>query len=202
MTMGFNLIKDTMEGGTYKFSTLDSSIATVDENTGVVTAQGIGATYIKVHNKENNIWAAVKVNVNGKQGNVQPKIVGGYNHFVALKANGTVWTWGYNANGELGLGDNQNRTEPTQVKAEITLEDGTTKEEEITDAIDVAAGANHTLILRKDGTVWATGYNNKGQLGNGTTTSSNRFHKVKLNSEGDYLENIEQKQQKTIHHTY
>ncbi len=46
MTMGFNLIKDTMEGGTYKFSTLDSSIATVDENTGVVTAQGIGATYI------------------------------------------------------------------------------------------------------------------------------------------------------------
>ena len=43
-------------------------------------------------------------------------------------------------------------------------EDGTTKEEEITDAIDVAAGANHTLILRKDGTVWATGYNNKGQF--------------------------------------
>ena len=81
MTMGFNLIKETMEGGTYKFSTLDSNIATVDENTGEVTAQGIGTTYIKVHNKENDIWAAVKVNVNGKQGNVQPKIVGGYNHF-------------------------------------------------------------------------------------------------------------------------
>ena len=192
MTMGFNLIKDTMEGGTYKFSTLDSSIATVDENTGVVTAQGIGATYIKVHNKENDIWAAVKVNVNGKQGNVQPKIVGGYNHFVALKANGTVWTWGYNANGELGLGDNQNRTEPTQVKAEITLEDGTTKEEEITDAIDVAAGANHTLILRKDGTVWATGYNNKGQLGDGTTKTTNKFHKVKGENGVGYLQNIVQ----------
>ena len=102
MTMGFNLIKDTIEGGTYKFSSLDKNVATVDENTGVVTAQGIGTTYIKVYNEENNVWSAVKVNVNGKEGSVQPKIAGGNYHFVSLKANGTVWTWGLNSNGQLG----------------------------------------------------------------------------------------------------
>ncbi len=58
--------------------------------------------------------------------------------------------------------------------------------------VDIAAGANHTMVLKKDGTVWETGYNSKGQLGDGTTTSSNTFHKVKLNGDGDYLENIVQ----------
>ena len=48
------------------------------------------------------------------------------------------------------------------------------------------------MVLKKDGTVWETGYNSKGQLGDGTTTSSNTFHKVKLNGDGDYLENIVQ----------
>ena len=192
MTMGFNLIKDNIEGGTYKFSTLDNNIATVDENTGVVTAQGVGTTYIKVHNEENNIWAAVKVNVNGKEGKVQPKIVGGYNHYIALKADGTVWTWGRNNYGQLGLGDTINRTEPEKIKAEKILEDGTTQEEEITDAIDVAAGVYHTLILRKDGTVWATGYNGYGQLGSGNTEKSTKFHQVKGENGIGYLQNIEQ----------
>jgi len=35
--------------------------------------------------------------------------------------------------------------------------------------IDIAAGTDHTLVLKADGTVWATGLNNYGQLGNGTT---------------------------------
>ena len=58
--------------------------------------------------------------------------------------------------------------------------------------IDIAAGIHHTLVLKSDGTVWATGYNNYGQLGDGTTVNSNSFHKVKLNNNGDYLENIVQ----------
>ncbi|MCK5897431.1 MAG: Ig-like domain-containing protein, partial [Cocleimonas sp.] len=38
--------------------------------------------------------------------------------------------------------------------------------------IAIAAGSNHVLALRKDGTVWSWGENNKGQLGNGTTKTS------------------------------
>ena len=50
----------------------------------------------------------------------------------------------------------------------------------------------HTLILRKDGTVWATGYNSKGQLGDGTTKTTNKFHKVKGPNGVGYLQNIVQ----------
>ena len=185
ITMGFNLIKDEITGGTFTYSTMDSEVATVDEN-GVVTATGIGNTFIKVYNKENNIWGAVKVNVNGAQGQVQPKVVGGYNHFIALKADRTVWTWGYNGYGQLGTGDNVNKVEPVQVKA---VNDNN-EQEEITDAIDIAGGYYYTLILREDGTVWASGQNNYGQLGNGTTVNSNLFYKVKLDDNGSYLENI------------
>ena len=163
-TLEFNLIRDDVPNSKYTYKSIDTNIATVDNN-GLVTAKAIGTTYVKITDESNNVSAAIKINITGEGDLTFAKVIGGHNHFIALKGNGEVYTWGYNANGELGLGDNQKRTEPTQVKAEITLEDGTTKEEEITDAIDVAAGANHTLILRKDGTVWATGYNNKGQLG-------------------------------------
>ena len=190
-TIGFNLIKENIEGSTYEFKTLDSEVATVDDQ-GTVTATGIGTTNIKVHDTTTDSWNAVKVNVNGSENKAQPKVVGGNCHYAALKGNGTVWTWGYNGNGQLGLGDTNARTEPTQAKAEKILEDGTKEEELITDAIDIAASYNHTIILRADGTVWSTGYNQYGELGTGDTEERKIFTQVKgPNGEG-ILENIVQ----------
>ena len=189
--IGFNLLRDEVEGSTYEFSTLDSEVATVAED-GTVTAEGIGTTYIKVHDTKTNIWNAVRVNVNGSENKAQPKVVGGNCHYAALKGNGTVWTWGYNGNGQLGVGDKNARTEPTQAKAEKILENGTKEEELITDAIDIAASYNHTIILRADGTVWSTGYNQYGELGTGDTEERKIFTQVKgPNGEG-ILENIVQ----------
>ena len=146
---------------------------------------------IKIKDVNNDLTSAVKINVNGEGNITTPKIVGGSRYFVALKGNGTVWSWGLNSNGQLGVGDTTNRTEPTEVKAEIE-EDGEVKEEEITDAVDIAVGYYHTLILRKDGTVWSAGYNHRGQLGDGTTTSTTLFHKVKGENGVGYLSNIVQ----------
>ena len=72
----------------------------------------------------------------------------------------------------------------------IKNEQGEDVQEKVENVIDVAAGNYHTLILKKDGTVWTTGLNNYGQLGNGTKTNSSSLSKVKLNEQGDYLENV------------
>ena len=54
--------------------------------------------------------------------------------------------------------------------------------EQIVPGIDVvvavAAGMSHSLLLRKDGSVWATGKNDHGQLGDGTMISKKVFVKV------------------------
>ena len=42
-------------------------------------------------------------------------VTGAYNSRLAFKTNGTLWTWGNNNNGELGLGDTVNRSSPVQV---------------------------------------------------------------------------------------
>ncbi|MCL2818317.1 MAG: hypothetical protein FWD41_01095, partial [Actinomycetia bacterium] len=82
---------------------------------------------------------------------------GGY-HSLALAADGTVWTWGYNAFGQLGLSDYSHRNVPTQVAAL----DGK-------DIVAIAGGDSFSLALSDDGRVWAWGENSQGQLGDGTT---------------------------------
>ena len=82
---------------------------------------------------------------------------GGYSHSVALRADGTVWTWGYNGFGQLGHGDTTQRPTPTLVAG-------------LTGVAAIAVGYYHTLGLKSDGTVSAWGYNGNGQLGLGDLT--------------------------------
>lgn len=86
------------------------------------------------------------------------KLAAGDGHTVALKNDGTVWSWGNNNSGKLGVGATTNCNTPTQV---INLNN----------IIAISAGTNHTVALRKDGTVWTWGENRFGQLGDGTTES-------------------------------
>ncbi len=84
-------------------------------------------------------------------------------HSAALRLDGTLWGWGENSSDQVGLGYSSPTVEtPTQV--------GTA-----TDWADVALGAYHGVAVRADGTLWAWGANNYGQLGDGhapTTASS------------------------------
>jgi len=84
-------------------------------------------------------------------------IAAGDSHSIALKDDGTVWTWGYNANGQLGDGTTTQRTSPVQVNG-------------LTNISAISGGSSHTVALKNDGTVWTWGYNFNGQLGDGTTT--------------------------------
>ena len=81
-------------------------------------------------------------------------------HSVALKKDGTLWAWGENSYGQLGLGDTIDRHSPTQVGSSH-------------DWAAIAPGAAdsyHTLALKQDGTLWAWGFNQFGQLGLGDTS--------------------------------
>ena len=90
-------------------------------------------------------------------------IAAGAHHTLALKNDGTVWAWGYNDNGQLGDGTTTNRLVPVQVK-------GAGGTGYLTGVKAIAAGNSHSLALKTDGTVWAWGNNNRGQIGDGTLT--------------------------------
>jgi alpha-tubulin suppressor-like RCC1 family protein len=96
-------------------------------------------------------------------------VAGGGAHAVALKPDGTVWTWGNNTDGQLGDGTATGRTTPVQV-----CEAGETAPcaNFLSNVIAVSAGVFHTMALKSDGTVWAWGDNAYGQLGNGSATDS------------------------------
>jgi len=73
-------------------------------------------------------------------------------HIQFLKTDGTLWTWGYNAVGQLGQGNTTTISSPTQVGSG-------------TDWASTVAGSNSTFAIKTDGTLWSWGYNVKGQLG-------------------------------------
>jgi len=77
----------------------------------------------------------------------------------AIKTDGTLWTWGGNPVGQLGDGTTTARSTPG-----TTAGGGTNWKQ-------VACGYGHTAAIKTDGTLWTWGKNNRGQLGDGTTTN-------------------------------
>jgi YD repeat-containing protein len=89
-------------------------------------------------------------------------IAAGSLHNLALQRGGSVWSWGGNFAGELGLGDRCTDATPA------SCFHGTPhRVEGLGDVVAIAAGGLHSLALRAGGTVWAWGSNRNGQVGNG-----------------------------------
>ena len=79
---------------------------------------------------------------------------------MAIRSDGTIFTWGRNDSGELGIGFfGGNSTVPVQVN--------------LLNVKAVSGGGEHSLALTCDGKIFAWGDNSSGQLGNGTIINSN-----------------------------
>src|SRR3989344_3820945 len=83
-------------------------------------------------------------------------VAGGYIHSLATKTDGTLWGWGMNNFGQLGLGDYIDRSSPVQVGTLATWS-------------TVTAGKYHSLATKTDGTLWIWGRNIENHLGLGDT---------------------------------
>ncbi len=86
-------------------------------------------------------------------------------HSLAIKSDGTLLSWGYNYFGQLGDGANINRFAGDP---EI---DRHTPVTVMTGVATITAGDTHTMILKTDGTLLTCGWNNSGELGDGTSIS-------------------------------
>ena len=91
----------------------------------------------------------------------------GGGHGCATRKDGGLWCWGYNHEGELGIGTTVNVARPHQVTSPAS-----------TGWTGVTAGPNHTCATRSDTTLWCWGYNGSGQLGIGSTTTEDTPQQV------------------------
>jgi alpha-tubulin suppressor-like RCC1 family protein len=86
------------------------------------------------------------------------QVAAGLGSSYALKSDGTVWAWGNNVSGKLGLGTTTNERVPVRIATLFGI-------------VRISASRTHVVALKSDGTVWAWGSNISGQLGDGTTTN-------------------------------
>jgi len=83
-------------------------------------------------------------------------------HAAAVKTDGTLWTWGLNSDGQLGIntaGTGTHKSSPVQ-----TVAAGTNWKQ-------VACGYYFTSAIKTDGTLWTWGFGGEGQIGDNTVIS-------------------------------
>lgn len=117
---------------------------------GLGTSRQLGVTTTTTGNRSSPTQVGVTSN--------WTQISAGGSHSMAVASNGTLWTWGANNNGQLGLRDTATRSSPVQV--------GTRS-----DWTQVSANGDFSLAIRSDKTLWVWGANGANTLGLGVTTN-------------------------------
>lgn len=101
----------------------------------------------------------------------------GFFRVIGIKNDNTLWGWGNNEGGSLGLSAN---TSEVNTPTQIGLDNDWSK---------ISCGLFHTLALKSNGTIWACGYNNVGQLGNGNSgTGTYSDALIQVGSDNDWME--------------
>jgi len=112
-------------------------------------------------------------------------------HTAAVKADGTLWAWGMNTWGQLGDGSNIDKNTPTRIGTDsnwLTAAVGGSSYNWLHTHITVLVTNSHTAAVKTDGTLWAWGSNNSGQLGDGTNIAKNTPTKIGTDSDWAWVE--------------
>jgi hypothetical protein len=100
------------------------------------------------------------------------RVAGSHSDALALKTDGSLWGWGWNGFGAATQARSKERvTKPTRIGTD-------------TNWTQIAAGAGHCLALKSDGSLWAWGQNDHGQVGDGTTR--NQFAVTRIGTDHDW----------------
>jgi alpha-tubulin suppressor-like RCC1 family protein len=100
------------------------------------------------------------------------QVAAGTSHTLALSADGRLYAWGANADGQLGDGSTAPHHSPAVVALPAALGHAAWKQ--------IAAGTSHSLALTTDGHLYAWGNNTSGELGNGARTDQTTPVEVSL----------------------
>ena len=96
------------------------------------------------------------------------QVSAGASHSLALGSDGCVYSWGNNLYGQLGNNITTDSSFPVPVHDPKSPTDAIKQLK----ALQVSAGASHSLAVGSDGYAYAWGYNHNGQLGNNTSGDS------------------------------
>lgn len=94
-------------------------------------------------------------------------------HVLALRSDGTVWSWGVDDYGQLGNGKSE---EYDNLPSEVVGPDG---HGHLQGVVSIAAGGGFSMARLADGSIWTWGENNSGQLGIGNDTGPSQCTTVK-----------------------
>jgi alpha-tubulin suppressor-like RCC1 family protein len=130
--------------------------------------------------------SADSAEVRGVPGLTATLISAGFGSSLALLEDGTLWAWGDNTYGQLGNGSGAVRSNlvhiasgPTSVTSGPNVSNVAVLVLDLSHLTAISAGGNFCLALKSDGTVWAWGLDNDGQLGSGDG-SENFFSPVQV----------------------
>ena len=104
-------------------------------------------------------------------------VFAGGGHTIVIKNDSSLWTWGHNYYGQLGDGTNTDRDTPIKIMNNVASV-STSKHSEIYLEDGNASIRGYTFAIRTDGSLWAWGSNEYGQLGDGTNINSNTPVKI------------------------